>query len=127
MKRSPLKRKTRIQRHTPIAPVNSKRKAKERLRQFGELAEWVATLDCYNCGRAEGVVPAHVTGRRRGGAWGEDGRGNLLPLCDDPFRPGCHDLQHARGWSALKRIGNLARAKEIAAEYGAQFRGLQDG
>jgi hypothetical protein len=111
-----------LDRHVEVRRENRKRKAAERPRQFGELSDWVVTLPCHNCGRLRGIAPAHVVGRRLAGAWGVDGLGNLLPLCEDLYRPGCHNIQHARGWGALESIGSLEAAKEAAAEYGARFR-----
>lgn len=123
-----MKRKAYMKRHQPMRSRNPRRRRADRARQFGDLSDWVVALPCHNCGRVFGIAPAHVMGRRRGGAWVElpDGTeaGNLLPLCDDPFLPGCHNLQHLQGWGALESIGSLGRAKELAALYGLAFLGL---
>lgn len=122
-----MKHSSYMKRSKPVCVRNHKRYRSERERQFGDLAEWVASLPCDNCGRVDGVAPAHVTGRRRAGAWIDlpDGTkvGNILPLCDDPFAGGCHFRQHQSGWSALAAIGSLAVAKERARRYGEEFRG----
>jgi hypothetical protein len=82
MKRSPLKRtgppkrKTRLERHTPLAPVNSRRKAKRYARDFGDHAERIRALPCDLCGAPPPSDPHHAKSRGAGGT-----AQHLIPTC----------------------------------------------
>lgn len=89
----PLRRKSRLK------PVNWERLARLRAKQYGAKAAWVAGLACCACGWPAPSDPAHV--RARGPNPTNE---TLLPLCKsnaETGRLGCHDRQHARGWTAL--------------------------
>lgn len=118
MKRSgPLKRKTPLKRSGPIRRRNEERLAERRARDFGELAEYVRTLDCAACKAPAPSDPAHVRSRGAGGhAWLPNGDGNILPLCRL-----CHTKQHAEGWGSILREGR-EQAELIARSVGESHR-----
>lgn len=109
MKRTPLKR------HTPLSPVNSKRRKARKATQFAAQAKLCRALPCAACGRPGPSDPAHVVSR---GAGGGD-RGNVIPLCKSDPRTGhegCHQAQHQRGWGALYAMPLVVVARIPVAE-----------
>lgn len=95
--RTELKR-TPLERHTPIAPVNQERKARLREEQFGEdgaYAAWLRTQPCVCCGRWERdrMHCHHVLSRARGGS-----ERDMVPLLFS-----CHDAGHTGGWQTFER------------------------
>jgi len=113
MKRSPLKRETRLVRHTPIRRVNTDRLAACRAEQFGPCARMARRMGCCvpGCTAApplDRIDPAHVRSR---GAGGQD-EGNVIPLCRRH-----HDEQHRRGvltWQLDRRVDMRAEAERVA-------------
>ncbi len=126
MKRTPLKRKTRLKRRARLRPVNSKRRKARQERDFGDLAEYVRSLGCLVC-NARPVDPAHVKSRGAGGhawidvwdgvsepiAYAGETVGNLIPLCRTHHRE-----QHDHGIRTFEErhgIDLAAEAKRIGA------------
>ena len=91
MKRSPIKRHTRMRR------VNRKRLAARRAEQFGPQAEWCRTLPCCVCGRKPPSDPHHIVSR---GAGGSDR--DCVPLCRD-----CHTEIHTIGRDSFEAKHNV--------------------
>lgn len=81
MKRTPLKRKTRLR------SVNRRRQAKKYERNFGQHSDWIRSHACCACGRPESdtmtIQAAHAKARGMGGCGGD--KTDLVPLCFD-----CH-------------------------------------
>lgn len=112
MKRSPMPKRTK-----PLPKRNRKRAAKAKAAEFGLQAALCRTLPCAACGHSAPSDPAHVRSR---GAGGQD-RGNVIPLCQSDPRTGhlgCHQLQHDRGWGAIRDKagvrGDVATARSWA-------------
>jgi hypothetical protein len=119
MKRTPLKRKTRLK------PVNPKRAKARKARDFGEYAEWIRHQPCVIKGRFSRpggpihiclgpIVSHHVRSR------GADGHAeaNLVSLCDHQHRGG-----HVIGWKTFAEIWGVdlkAIAASLWATYQAQ-------
>ena len=97
-----LKRTGSLKRGKRINPVNVERAAKRRAEDFGDLADFVRSMDCCS-GRCAGPSdPAHIRSRGAGGkAWTHEGEPNIIPLCRR-----CHTRQHAHGWAEI--MGPLA-------------------
>lgn len=136
MRRTPLKRYTRLQsggslrrtgylnRNTRINPRNEERCEARRLRDFGPLADYVIERSCCRCSKPSPSEPAHVRSRGAGGhSHLDNGDGNIIPFCRD-----CHQLQHDKGWSAVFKKGQEA-GFELARWYGRDFekQGANDG
>ncbi len=114
MKRTPLKRKTRLNRR------NEERLAKRKARDFGELARYIRTLDCCACEAPGPSQACHVKSRGAGGhAWLDSGDGNIIPMCAS-----CHHEQHQKGWGAVLRYGR-AHAESMARAFGRDFKVLE--
>ena len=117
MKRaSPLKRSGRVK------PVNRKRAAKRKARDFGPYADWIRTQPCCISGKRtgeDGVLPytrcfveaAHVRSRGAGGT----SDANLVPL-DWVL----HSAQHTSGIRALEKKYGVD-LKALAADYWAAY------
>lgn len=106
MKRTPLRRKTRLAQGKPIKrtarlrngcrikPVNRKRKASRFARNYGssERAQWVNSHPCICGGQhpacAGRTVNAHLVSKAHRGT-----AADVVPLSD-----GCHTEQHQHGW-----------------------------
>lgn len=86
MKRTPLKRKTELERgpgperKTRLKPVNSKRKAQRNRDHFGDKAVWIRTLPCLVCGTTP-VEACHAKSRGAGGT-----SEHLVPMCHKHHR-----------------------------------------
>lgn len=136
MKRGgPLRRKTPLKRGGSLRRTGFKRRTDEEAkakrearhdRNFGELAPFVRELGCCICkerGQRQETPTqaAHVRSRGAGnGAWLDNGDGNLLPMCKKH-----HDLQHAKGWTALfggDRYSAREEAQLRACAVGESFR-----
>lgn len=102
MKRTPLKRKSWLNRHAPLRPVNRKRRFRLRGTQYTAgmaYDDWIRSKPCACCGRGDHIEAAHVRSRGAGGT-AED----QIPLCCF-----CHYDQHNGGWlpeSHDKRSGH---------------------
>lgn len=109
VKRTPLKRKTKLA--TKTKPKAKKRSASDFARVYGSKARvaWVAAQPCVVCGRGP-CENAHITS---GGVGRKADFTQIVPLC-----PSCHRTQHARGWRALGL--NTSRLEFIA--YVTQFK-----
>ena len=132
MKRSGIKR-GKPMRRTGFRRRRSSERADRRLEQnFGALAEHVRAVSCCACGAPPRSDPAHVKSRGSGGhAFLDNGHGNIIPFCRT-----CHDLQGAKGWSAVPwMVGAMPdphsakrsreRAEMLAENIGREFRATQ--
>lgn len=108
MKRTPLKRKTKLA--TKAKPKAKKRTASDFARVYGSKARvaWVSAQPCIACHRTP-CENAHI---KSGGVGRKADYTQIVPLC--PF---CHRLQHQKGWQALGL--NAARLDYFA--YVTQF------
>ena len=91
MKRTPLKRKARLNRNTPMKRVNRKRKARMRVVHYTAgmgYDDWIRSHPCACCGRQDHIEAAHVKSRGAGGT-----AQDMIPLCCF-----CHHDQHKGGW-----------------------------
>lgn len=109
MKRTPLKRKTKLVAKTK--PKAKKRTAADFARVYGSLARvaWIAEQPCIACD-AKPCENAHI---RSGGTGRKSEFTQIVPLC-----PRCHRLQHEKGWKALGL--NIAKLEYLA--FRTQFR-----
>ena len=88
----PPKRKTRLSRKTPIAPVNRERRKAERERAYGpkERREWLTRQPCVSCGLiGTDERPNHQHHTKGGGVGRKADADTIVPLC-----PTCHRLHH---------------------------------
>jgi len=87
VKRSTLKRRTRLKR------VNTRRHGKRWTSQYGSLerVEWIASLPCALCGAPPPSVNMHVRSRGAGGK-----ARHIIPACSV-----CHGLAHSAGHKTL--------------------------
>lgn len=103
MRRSELKRRTRLkngpppERRTPIRKRNRKRAEKRREAAFGTKADWIRGLPCVCCGLPAPSDPHHVISRGAGG----DSR-HLVPLSRI-----CHTELHTVGRTTFERRRGL--------------------
>ena len=103
MKRTPLKRKTKLT--TKTKPKAKKRSTADFARVYGSKARvaWIAAQPCVACGRGP-CETAHI---KSGGMGRKADYTETVPLCSS-----CHRLQHAKGWGALgfpvSKLGYLA-------------------
>jgi hypothetical protein len=113
MRRTPLRRETRLVRHAPIRRANEDRLAARRAEQFGPCARMARRMGCCvpGCEAApprDRIDAAHVRSR---GAGGRDA-GNVIPLCRRH-----HAEQHRRGvltWQYERRVDMRAEAERVA-------------
>lgn len=109
MKRTPLKRKTKLV--STSKPKAKKRTTADFARVYGSKARvaWIAAQPCVACGKGP-CETAHI---KSGGMGRKADYTETVPLCS-----ACHRLQHAKGWGALgfpvSKLGYLA--------YSTQFR-----
>lgn len=126
MKRTPLKRKSRLRSGSVLPKRNRKRAAQRRARDFGDYAEWIRTQPCCIAEPPnEDALPwefpglaalqtrhaAHVRSRGAGGR----AMGNLVPLCWWHHRE-----QHAMGIKSFQKkykIDLSGVASALAARY----------
>ena len=108
MKRTPLKRKTKLVAKTK--PKAKKRTASDFARVYGSKARvaWVVAQPCLVC-KGGPCENAHI---KSGGVGRKADYTQIVPLCQK-----CHRLQHQKGWAAL---GYNAARLEYAA-YRTQF------
>lgn len=78
LRRGPVDQPVSIKRTVKLRPVDPKRAARKRERNFGPHAAWIKTLPCLVTGRY-GVDPAHIEARGMGGCGGD--KTKLVPLC----------------------------------------------
>lgn len=92
MKRTAIKRKTKLKAGKPIKA--KKRSASDFARVYGSKArvEFVKSLPCVAC-NATPSDNAHI---KSGGMGRKADYTDIVPLCSK-----CHTLQHQRGWKAL--------------------------
>lgn len=111
MKRTPLRRKTKLTAKTK--PKAKKRTASDFARVYGSKARvaWIAAQPCLGClSTATPCENAHI---KSGGVGRKADYTQIVPLCAK-----CHRLQHQKGWAALGY--NAARLKYAA--FLTQFR-----
>lgn len=95
-----------------------KRTPAETARIYGSEAhvEWMKRRPCWNCGRWAGpnrsIAIAHIS---NGGTGRKDDAARTIPLCETVSKKGCHDAQHAKGWSVLTSLATKEQRKAAAA------------
>lgn len=121
MKRTPLKRKTRLKSGGSLPPVNRKRAGHRFPKGVDKaLRVWVREQPCLLQGRflpwslhiCRGRIQAHHV-RSRGAGGGD--RGNLVALCQR-----AHQRGHAVGWKSFAAFWGIdlkAEAARLAARY----------
>ena len=112
MKRTPMKRKTKLVSKTK--PKVKKRTTADFARVYGSKArvEWMRAQPCVACGQG----PCETAHTKSGGVGRKADYHDTVPLCVS-----CHRLQHAKGWGSL----GLPVSKLPYLAYVTQFRWAQ--
>jgi len=108
VKRSPIKRKTKLV--AKSKPKARSRAPKDFARVYGSKARvaWVAAQPCAACGKG----PCENAHTKSGGVGRKADYRHIIPLC-----AACHRVQHSKGWKALGF--NAAKLEYVA--YRTQF------
>lgn len=107
MKRSALARRTPLREKTRLRPVNPRRRAKLRVKDFGHRARWLMDMPCCvpGCSLHSGP-PHHVKTRGAGGT-----KRNQVPICWE------HHMEiHSLGKTSFERKYGL-NLTELAVHY----------
>ena len=120
-RRSTLKRsgylrgKKPLQRTTRIRSVNSKRRRRRYLRDFGPWAAVVRTMPCYTCDALPPSDPSHIQSRGSG----RGARANLVPMCrrcHKKYEAGKKTFQQKRGIDLLVIAKGLWETRRLTGE-----------
>jgi hypothetical protein len=116
VKRTPLKRKTKLV--TKTKPKAKKRTENDYARIYGsrERVAWVQAQPCIACNR----IPSENAHIRSGGTGRKADYTQIVPLCRS-----CHTLQHQKGWKALGL--NVARLEYFAFRTQFQWAQTREG